>query len=221
MEAPCKTETSRKKTSTFELPSVAQVEMGSLKLSGYCWTFVHDRDHAKCQILDNPSGKTLTKLCIIELLLNNDRSSQDYLCSPVSYVSKRQSNKVFLFYKLKYIGYWMKTSVFSKWNVGINFLLSYLSASREHQLPGVLGRRQVPQSGSLPGLVCVVCIFSHLSCRAAAGQLGNHIYSNDQNGWEYLSAWHCWWYGWVVHLWSTTVLLFSLCLSSLTCIEPV
>lgn len=91
------------------------------------------------------------------------------------------------------------------------FTVIFPSASWEHQLLDVLGRRPVPQSGSLQGLVSVVCILSDLCCRVAAGQSRDYIYSNDQDGWDGLSARHCRWYGWVARLWSATVLLFSSC----------
>lgn len=58
MEAACKTETSGKKTPSLELYSATQVQMGSLKLLGYFWKGIH----VKCNILDKPSAKTLSKL---------------------------------------------------------------------------------------------------------------------------------------------------------------
>lgn len=87
--------------------------------------------------------------------------------------------------------------------------MTYPSASTEHQLPCLLGGRQVPQSGPLPGIVCVVCVSSDLCCRLAGGQTGNYIHPDDQNGWGGLSTWHHWWYGWVIRLCSVTVFLFS------------
>lgn len=56
------------------------------------------------------------------------------------------------------------------------------SASGAHQLPGMLRRWQIPRSGSLPGLVCVVCVLSDLCWTVVAGKSGNYICSNDQNG---------------------------------------
>lgn len=106
-----------------------------------------------------------------------------------------------------------KRPVLTKWNGTMYSFLTvviYRSASREHKLLGMLRRWQVPQSGPLPGLVCLVRVSSYLCCRLAAGQFGNHIYSNDQNGWTSLSTWHCWWYGWVVCLCSATRNIFSL-----------
>ena len=88
-------------------------------------------------------------------------------------------------------------------------VVSYLSASREHQLPHMLRRWQVPRSGSLPGLVCVVCIFSDLGCRLAGGQTGNYIYSDDQYGRDGISTRHYWWYGWVICLWSVPMCFFT------------
>lgn len=99
----------------------------------------------------------------------------------------------------------------------------YFSASREHKLLVMLRRRQVPQSRPLPGLVCLVRVFSYLCCRLAAGQIGNYIYSNDHNGWDSLSAWHCWWYGWVVCLGSSphASLQFLLCVSSISSVKQI
>lgn len=152
--------------------------------------------------------------------LNNVKSSQDYMCSPMSNMSKslHAYTKRLLFILLIRTNRLLNNKI-RKCGYSFFTVVTFLSAPREHQLPGVLGGRQVPQSGPLPGLVCVVCVLSDACCRVAAGQTGNYIYSNDQNGWSSLSAQHCWRYGWVVRLSSVSVvfiipLLHKICVDS-------
>lgn len=86
----------------------------------------------------------------------------------------------------------------------------YLSASRQHPLPGMFSRRQVPGCGSLGGLFCVVCIISDLFLRVAAGNSGNHFHSDHQDGRSSLLARHHRWYGWVVVCCSAAIFMCSL-----------
>lgn len=92
-------------------------------------------------------------------------------------------------------------------------LLSLLpfQGSRQHHVPGVLIGWQVPQCGSLAGLLRVVCVVSGLCLRVATGHSGNHGHSvchTDRNG---TFALHHWWHGWVCHQCSLSCFIGPLC----------
>lgn len=73
----------------------------------------------------------------------------------------------------------------------------FFKASGQHHMPGVLIRWQVPECGSLAGLLRVVCVISGLCLRVAAGHGGNHshpVYHTDRNSPFTL---HHRWHGWV------------------------
>lgn len=176
-------------------------ETPSLELSGVAQV---QSSWQKCWRLDKPFHRTVSKLYIS--MSNRVKSiyAAEYKKSPKG----SQAHTALAINENKKC--WKKTSA-STWNgTTYSFLTVVIcrSASREHKLLGMLRGRQVPQSGPLPGLVGLVRVFSYLCCRLAAGQIGNYIYSNDQNGWDSLSAWHCWWYGWVVFLCLATRNLF-------------